>query len=246
MQQPFAYKGTRTSLIVEVAGTKASIPIVTGMSKTDLVWPLSGRPAWSVGAGASFHSTHRWGVIEEFALDLFSVDETGASRRGAGTANADFYAYGKPVLAAAGGTVAKVISGAPEEPPMLRKPGEAMDAYYGRIGERQATNFAKGEAAILGDTIVIDHGNGEYSAYLHLKPGSIKVKQGDKVQAGQPIAALGSSGNSTEPHLHFQLCDAPEPLSCASIPPRFTNIELPMADGDRPLQSGDVVRSLAK
>ena len=243
MQQAFAYKGTRTSVHVEAAGTKASIPIEAGVSKTTFIWPLSGRPAWTVGAAASFHTTHRWGVVEEFALDIFSVDDTGSSRRGAGARNEDFYAYGKPVLAAADGTVVKLITGAPEGPPMLIRPGEAMDAYYGRISEQQAANFVKGETAILGDSVVIDHGNGEFSAYVHLKPGSITVKRGESVKAGQSIGALGSSGNSTEPHLHFQVCDAPEPLSCASIPVRFTGIELPMADGDRPLQSGDVVRS---
>jgi murein DD-endopeptidase MepM/ murein hydrolase activator NlpD len=243
MQHPFAYKGTRTAVRVEAAGASKSIPIEPATSKTEFVWPLSGRPAWTVGAGASFHTTHRWGLIEEFALDIFSVDDSGSSRRGTGARNEDFYAYGKPVLAAADGMVVKLLSGAAEEPPMLRKPGEAMDAYYGRISERQIANFSRGELAIFGDSVVIDHGNGEFSAYVHLKPGSITVRQGQAVKAGQTIGALGSSGNSTEPHLHFQVCDGAEILSCASISPRFSNIELPMADGDRPLQSGDVVRS---
>ena len=46
---------------------------------------------------------------------------------------------------------------------------------------------------------------------------------------------------STEPHLHFQVCDRAEPLTCAGVPINFTNIELPYADYPRPLQSGDIV-----
>jgi murein DD-endopeptidase MepM/ murein hydrolase activator NlpD len=101
----------------------------------------------------------------------------------------------------------------------------------------------QGGPGIAGDQIIIDHGNGEYSLYAHLKPGSLKVKPGDVVKAGQPIAQMGSSGNSTEPHLHFQVCDRPDPLNCAGIPINFQGYSLPYADYPRPIQSGDIVVS---
>ena len=78
---------------------------------------------------------------------------------------------------------------------------------------------------------MIDHGNSEYSLYAHLKPGSVRVKVGDRV----------ASGNSTEPHLHFQVCDAADPLACAGIPVEFQNVTLPFADYPRAVQSGDVL-----
>lgn len=247
MQQAFAYKGARTDLAVDVRSSvgpaATSIPIVAGVSKTEFAWPLRGRPAWTVGSGASFHTTHRWAVPEEFALDIISVGEDGRSFRTDGAGNGDFYADGTDVLAAADGKVVRLITGAKEEPPLLRRKDETMEAYYGRIGQRQLANVALGAAGLLGDSIVIDHGNGEYSVYAHLKRNSMLVKNGDMVRKGQLIAKLGSSGNSTEPHLHFQVCDGPDGVDCAGIPPQFTNVVLPMADGPRPIQSGDVVKA---
>ena len=251
MQHPFAFKGKRTDLAVTVKGTASgspitvsgAIPIDPGTSKTQFRWPLGGKRAWVVGAGASFHTHHRWAVPEEFALDILAVDGNGSTHRGRGASNSDFYAYGADVVAAADGMVASALRGAAEDPPMLRNQGESMESYYGRIRERQAANFARGEAGISGDAVVIDHGNGEYSVYAHLVPGSVRVNAGDRVQAGHVIGKLGSSGNSTEPHLHFHVCDRLSTLSCAGIPPTFVGIDLPMADGPRPIQSGDLVRA---
>ena len=55
--------------------------------------------------------------------------------------------------------------------------------------------------------VIIDHGLGRQAWYYHLKQNSILVGQGDFVVAGQQIALCGSSGNSTGPHLHFEIRD---------------------------------------
>ncbi len=56
-----------------------------------------------------------------------------------------------------------------------------------------------------GHTVVIDHGNGIKTRYAHMYPGSITVRVGQRVYQGQQIGRIGSTGNSTGPHLHFEM-----------------------------------------
>ena len=69
-----------------------------------------------------------------------------------------------------------------------------------------------------GNHIVQDLGDGNYAFYAHLQPGSITVKVGDELSAGQTIAKLGNSGNSDAPHLHFHVIDGPDPLMANGLP----------------------------
>ena len=243
MQQVFAWKGVRDELRVRALSDapEASAPlrIDAATSRTVFRWPLTGGP-WTI-AGASFHGTHRWGVPEEFALDIVKAGADGRTYRHGGSQNAQFHAYGADVVAAADGEVSSAITGAKERVPLLRAPGESMQDYFGRVGAQQARNMAEGDVGMAGESVVLDHGGGEYSVYAHLKPGSLRVKPGDKVAAGRVIGQLGSSGNSTEPHLHFQVCDRPNVLLCAALIPTFDGIEIANSDGPRPLQNGDVV-----
>lgn len=56
-----------------------------------------------------------------------------------------------------------------------------------------------------GNHVVIMHEPGMYSSYCHLQTGTIKVKLGEVVKQGQILAKIGNTGNSTGPHLHFEL-----------------------------------------
>jgi murein DD-endopeptidase MepM/ murein hydrolase activator NlpD len=63
-----------------------------------------------------------------------------------------------------------------------------------------------------GNTVIIDHGGGVWTLYGHIKNNGILVKKGDTVKRGQKIALVGSTGNSTGPHLHFEVRKNSEPV----------------------------------
>jgi murein DD-endopeptidase MepM/ murein hydrolase activator NlpD len=196
-----------------------------------------------VAAGSSLHSHHRWVAVQQFSYDIGMVDK-GRTYRGKGNKPTDYFIYGKPVRAVAQGQVVTAKSDAPDSISQLIRPGETDQAYQERVAQEQAKLLAGGIEAILGNHVVIDHGNGEFSVYAHLKPGSVTVKAGDQVVAGQIFAAVGTSGNSTQPHLHFQLCDRPELGACQSLPVAFDGIRLPIEQTMRAVQSGDFVETL--
>ena len=72
----------------------------------------------------------------------------------------------------------------------------------------------------------------------HLKPGSIKVSVGERVVAGQQVAACGNSGRSSEPHLHYHLQNSPRWFDGEGLPAQFQGFE---ADG-QPVQRGELRR----
>jgi murein DD-endopeptidase MepM/ murein hydrolase activator NlpD len=63
---------------------------------------------------------------------------------------------------------------------------------------------------VHGNTIVLDLGDSQFANYHHLQPGSLRVKAGDRVRRGQVLARVGDSGDSREPHLHFEVTTSPK------------------------------------
>src|SRR5262249_26524121 len=73
-------------------------------------------------------------------------------------------------------------------------------------------------ATLAGNHVIEELGGGRFAAYAHLRPGTIPVKPGDQVHPGEVLGKLGNSGNSSEPHLHFQICDAPSFADSEGLP----------------------------
>jgi murein DD-endopeptidase MepM/ murein hydrolase activator NlpD len=90
--------------------------------------------------------------------------------------------------------------------------GTDFGAEYGtpiRAADRGTVIFA-GEYGGYGNAVVIDHGNGLTTLYGHAS--ALYVQEGQVVQRGQVLAAVGSTGLSTGPHLHFEVRQNGEPV----------------------------------
>ena len=144
----------------------------------------------------------RIGKQEIFAIDWARLQD-GQPFAGDGARPEDWYGFGAEVLAVADGTVVSIQEGFPEEAPLQPVMHVSKPDDYG------------------GNDVVLEIAPGVYAYYAHLQPGSITVAEGDEVQTGQALGLLGNSGNSTAPHLHFGLMDAPDPLVGTSLPMVF-------------------------
>jgi murein DD-endopeptidase MepM/ murein hydrolase activator NlpD len=78
---------------------------------------------------------------------------------------------------------------------------------------------------IVGNYIIARRGD-LFAAFAHLTTGSVAVAPGQKAAAGDVLGRVGHTGNSTAPHLHFQLMDSPDVLTARGVPCAFHELEL--------------------
>ncbi len=151
---------------------------------------------------------NQW-LAQRFAVDWEQLDASGRTvRKGADASkSANYTIYGKQAIAASDGTVESVVDGLPDQEP-------------GALPESSTLPEADG------NNVVIDLGDGLFMLYAHLKSGSLKVKQGDKVERGDPIGLVGNSGNTSAPHLHFHVMDGPSALTSEGVPYVIDSFEI--------------------
>jgi murein DD-endopeptidase MepM/ murein hydrolase activator NlpD len=179
--------------------------------------PLRGGP-WLAANGPANGSGHRRAMItlygspytaQRFAIDWVKIDDSTSTHHGDSANNANYYAEDNDALAVANGRVIEVKDSIPENVPGVNS--RAVPINLETVG---------------GNHVIIDIGGGHYAFYAHLKPGSLRVKVGDRVTHGQVIGLVGNTGNSTEPHLHFHVSDYPSPLGSEGIPYRYDSFQI--------------------
>lgn len=180
-------------------------------TKADLRLPFAGE--WHVvwGGRTVEDNYHVVNAGQRFAYD-FVRREYGRSHRGDGSALEQYYCWDEPILAPADGRVIAVVDDHPDQ----------------AIGTTNA-------AAPAGNHVMLDLGHGEYALIAHLRQGSVRVEQDAQVAAGDVLGRCGNSGNTSEPHVHFHLQDAPVFGQGAGLPAQFNDY---MAN-DQPVARGE-------
>jgi murein DD-endopeptidase MepM/ murein hydrolase activator NlpD len=169
--------------------------------------PLAGGTWLTINACCSI-SAHRGAVLgrdgtlvgpERYAIDFSRIGDSGDLYAGSSHTLQSDLSYGAELLAVADGTVVSVSDELPDQPLGVNPTGFSL-------------------AQLTGNEIVLKLSTRVYALYAHNEPGSLRVKVGQKVTKGQVLALLGNSGNSTAPHLHFQLMAGPEALNSDGLP----------------------------
>jgi hypothetical protein len=182
-------------------------------------WAAATTPAHRIPS----HGTDMLG--QRYAFDFVRIDgrkglhvhPAGALRSYViGGRTRDCYGWGQPIHAAFDGEVVAAKDGVPERQwlHVVREMALVL---------RNAFTFdpaKRGLDPVVGNHVIM-RSDGVFAAFAHPTPGSVTVHVGDVVREGEVIGRVGHTGNSTAPHLHFQLMDAADPLEAKGIPCAF-------------------------
>lgn len=182
------------------------VPVVAGEGPV-FAPPLRGGPwvavyndDWPRGHRRVFYETDGHARLPgRFAIDWLKLDAQGKTLGDDSGLTASSLSYGAEVLAVADARVVAVRDGVTE-------------------AARISDNRTHPHPDAAGNFISLALEGGQFATYEHLRPGSLKVAKGDRVKAGQVLAQIGFTGDSTEPHLHFHVSDSASPLQGEGMP----------------------------
>ena len=190
-------KDSITSEIVPFEKQKAP-PVLDAPLKSGN-WVAVYDPSWERGHRRVIYTINGKARIPgRYAIDFIRVDDQGKYAQQDENQIKHWYGYANEVLAVADGKVVGLRNDFPESPTISEHPAYTAD---------KAT----------GNYIALNIGGGYIVFYEHLKPGSLKVKLGQQVKRRETIAALGFTGQTTGPHLHFHVANANSPLGAEGV-----------------------------
>jgi hypothetical protein len=172
------------------------------------------------------HGTDMLG--QRFAFDLLKVD----GRRGVryhsagllrgfivGVKTRDCYAWGVEIHAPFDGEIVHASDGVAER--RWIHPLRELVLVLKNAGTFSPDRLP----LVLGNHVIMQRGD-IFAGFAHLLPGSVAVEAGQTVRRGDVLGRIGHTGNSTAPHLHFQLMDSPELMTAKGVPCAFRTYEV--------------------
>lgn len=172
------------------------------------------------------HGTDMLG--QRFAFDFIRVDRRkgwhihpagGLRSNLLGFPIRETYAWGQPVHMPFDGEIVDAQDGYPERTRIV--PIREIAVVL-----KNSLSFDPGNLrSVIGNFVLARSGN-TFAAFAHLTTGSVSVRPGQVVRSGELVGRVGHTGNSTAPHLHFQLMDSPDLMTARGIPCAFRRLEL--------------------
>jgi hypothetical protein len=236
---PFVYLSILWVVLAPLLGVPFWIPLVTLMLAFAIYFrlgrvrgvpvtvapPVRGR--WralnSPADHVPSHGLHAYG--QTYAIDLLYAARDDAEVTvewwPLTRAPASFPSFGQAVVSPIAGEVVQVYDRAHDHRSRTSWPALVYMFALGAL-----VRELRGPRGILGNHVVIRGEDCVYALVAHLQRDSALVTEGELVDRGTPIGSCGNSGNTSEPHVHFQLMDRPSTLVAAGLPFRFDHIEV--------------------
>jgi hypothetical protein len=146
-------------------------------------------------------------TAQRFAIDWERLDSSGRLFVGDKRVLTNWAGYGQDILAVADGTVVRAIDGLPDQVPGALPTG---------LNPLEAD----------GNAVFLRLRDGRIVFYAHMIPGSVTVREGDRVVAGQILGRVGNSGNSSAPHLHLHVVDRDAIFGANGLPYVFAGFDV--------------------
>jgi hypothetical protein len=207
-------------------------------------FPLRGEGWLAVQTPAARIPSHGTDMLgQRFAYDFLKVDartrphdHRSSSARAIvlGRRAQQCYAWGEAVHAPFDGIVVAAVDGVAERR-WIHPVRELIRLV------RTAWTFTPDKlTAVLGNHVILESAGspGRYAALVHFAPGTVAVAAGQAVRVGDVLGRVGHTGNSTSPHLHFQLMDSLDFMTAHGIPCAFQRYEVQRAGAWMPVQNG--------
>lgn len=218
-------------LLLEIGDTRGLKEFATAVDRydqpVDLILPLSDSALTAVGH--SLGEAHRTAIqipSQQFGWDFLGLGKRKLSIvdiQAPSLSASDFSGFGSQVISPAVATVYDAKGG-------------QEDVLEIGVMPQDLSFFTENLMRALGNYVILEHSPEMYSVLAHLQRGSLKVEKGQRVAAGDPIAALGNSGYSSGPHLHFHVMDGPDILTSSPLP-----VVLHLEDGVFDPRGGDII-----
>lgn len=203
--------------------------IADGATPVSVGFPLRGE--WvainSPGDRVPSHGTDT--LAQRYAYDFVRVDRrpgwhphpAGSWRTNLlGVPLRECYGWGQPVHMPFDGEIIRAEDGVAERERLVPL------AALARVLRTALTfDLKNGFGPVAGNHVIVRAGD-IHAAFAHLTTGSVTVTAGQRVRAGEIVGRVGHTGNSTMPHLHFQLMDGPDPVTAKGLPCAFHELEI--------------------